>query len=344
MKEFQKSQESKFGIFKGEKVLLSNGLTQKDLDIPASEFITTLLSVSSARINGEPSLGISYYDLVSFFENKLKAYPQLDMIKMEINGFDKLQKDFPNIKSKENAFEISDKIVDFYEMKLRNDLKNELKDISSKGAKIKGVLEELDANAMEINYFAQHPIAGLSFKTGATLAISWSNEKFGGASIDLDNYRNAYKHAIWNMAGVAEMLKAGMPKSDAVGKARDFATLHEMIYVGNSNGIKPSALPASILILHANWGLNTQNANAMDLSNNSIGRSLIDDIAYKPLFGGWQNVDKTSIMNSLAPKVSSNAEYRKNDNIIHEYHGDNWDNLSSNRFGGTTTPLYIIID
>lgn len=266
-------------------------------------------------------------------------YPIFNMEKMEIKRFEKLKKDFPEIDTEEKALSKSSIIVEYYNILLRNDIKNNISKLLMKKSSSRKVAD-LSPNAMELNYVVMHPIAGLGMKNGAENGDAWTKIRFGNVSIDDNNNVNAYRHAIWNMASVAEMLRLGMPKSDAVGKCRDFATLHEMEYKGHSNGIKPSALPGAILALHINWGLKTPNSTGMDLSNNAIGRSLIDDIAWKPLFGSWRNTSQESIMYELSKKVTPTSTYRQSADIINAYHSGNWDALASNRFGGTTTPLY----
>lgn len=193
---------------------------------------------------------------------------------------------------------------------------------------------------MEISYGLSHPVSAYAMLIAREDANAWTNIRFfPDAHLIQDNKINAYRHASWNMFGVHHMLTGGMFKNDAIGKARDFATLHEMIYVGNTNGIKPSAIPTWIYGLHLNWGLGTTNANAMDLSNNAIGRSLIDDMT------GWlKSSSPSKIKTAIDAKVTgtSSSYYRMSSTIISTYHGNNWDALASNRFGGTTTPLYII--
>jgi hypothetical protein len=332
------------GIFQGEKVNLSDGITQNLLDEKPEEYFANLMKTNnSARIFEEKDLGISMKELADFFEKQSEKYPQFDMQKMEIKRFNILKKDFPDIKTEDDAFFISGKIVEFYDVLLRKDLKENLEFLKNKSRKLKVSDAYDNGNAMEKNYFAMHPQAGGAVVWASSNGDQWCYEKFGAsANIQGNNNLNAYRHAIWAMASVSRMLATGMPKNDALGKTRDFLTLHEMVYLGHTNGVKPSALPNTLLILHAQWGLSQTNPNAMDLSNNAIGRSLIENQASKPLFGPWNGIDKTSIMNTMATKVASGVSYRQSGNIISDYHGGNWNALASNIYGGSTTPLYRI--
>ncbi|UBM60373.1 hypothetical protein LAG90_06905 [Marinilongibacter aquaticus] len=335
------------GFFKELRVNLTDGLTQGILNQTPEEFIIELwrtpIMTRGAGETGE--LGVSYETLIRFFENRRQNYPEFDLEKEEVKRFGILKNDFPDINTKREAIEMSGVILEFYEMRLRQDLKSALPDLRKVGSNERGVaaILELQANSMEVNYLAMHPIAGSCMKGGADDAIELTKKKFGsGVNQEANDKINAYKHTIWNMCSAGRMMNSGMPKSDAIGKTRDFATCHEMEYKGNSNGLKPSALPGALMVLHANWGLKMGNDTAMDLSNNAIGRSLIDDQAKLKLFGGYKNTDKNSIESTLASKVGSSSTYRKSNDIINVFHAGHWDDLASNRFGGVSTSLYII--
>ena len=312
------------GVFKGLKVNLYDDLTQEDLDKTPEEFIENLNAKNgSSRSNNLHGYEISYEVLMIFFKEKMINYPEFNLENREVRRFGILKKDFPDIKTKEEAIALSDKIVEFYNIKLRNDLLDEF-DTLIHLKKSSKVSDEEEANAMVITYSAIHPIASVGVYTGRSLANEYTLLRFSNANftpnINLSDQINAYRHASWNMFSVAAMLDAGMSKTDAIGKARDFTTLHEMQYVGNTNGIKPSAIPANVYLLHANWGLKTGNDTAMDLSNDAIGRSLIDNLASYNIFKGWKNIDRTSIVNVLNSKVSVGVTYRQSNNIIGVYH------------------------
>lgn len=280
-----------------------------------------------------------------FFKEKMNNYPEFNLENREVRRFGILKKDFPDIKTKEEAIALSDKIVEFYNIKLRNDLLDEF-DTLIHLKKSSKVSDEEGANAMVITYSAIHLIASVGVYSGRSLANEYTLLRFSNANftpnINLSDQINACRHVSWNMFSVAAMLDAGMSKTDAIGKARDFTTLHEMQYVRNTNGIKPSAIPANVYLLHANWGLKSGNDTAMDLSNDAIGRSLIDNLASYNIFKGWKNINRTSIVNVLNSKVSVGVTYRQSNNIIGVYHSYNWDALASNRFGGINVPFYII--
>jgi hypothetical protein len=334
--------KSKEGMFMDEVVYLDNGLSQEILDQKPEEFLNELYkSNASARTNGENDLGINHKVLMDFVNNKLEKYPEFDMEKLQIRRFDILKKDFPNIKTKEEAFEISGKIVEFYDVKLRQDIKENLDNLKKNSSKSR-LIGIGDANAMEISYSVMHVLAGSKVALGAIDGDAWTSEKFPGLGIDNNDLVNSYRHTIWAMNSVAKMLVAGMPKFDALGKTRDFLTLHEMQYVGNLNGLKPTVIPNSLYALHLQWGLGQANPNAMDLSNDAIGRSLIDNQTSKPLFSGWKGVSKASIVSTMATKIDPPATFRQSSNIIGTYQNNNWMSLANNIYGGGSTPLYKI--
>jgi hypothetical protein len=337
--------ETNKGVFQDQTVTLDYGLTQKIIDQTPEDFLLELSnknSVSSARISGEYDLGITQKELIDYYNSKMVNYPQFDMEKMQITQFGVLKKDFPEIKTKEDAFLISNKIVDFYDVILKNHLKTDIEQLKKQSKKGKVAVGIGDANSMELSYSAMFPVAGAAMYNGVKDADTWTAEKYPLMSLDLDNYVNSYRHTIWNMASAARMLKSGHSKSTTMSFVRDFTTIHEMEYKGNTSGIKPSPLPTGLLLLHLQWGLKTYNSTAMDLSNNAIGRSLIEDqVSYK-LFQGWQKVDKASIVATMATKSSNPASYNQSNDIINTYHGGAWNTLASNIYDGITTSLYKI--
>ena len=327
--------------FKGLQIRVDGNFSKENLFQSDEEFAQDLQKELNSNLRGgNESLEISNEEFKAFIWSEYQNLPRLNVSEKSIEHFDILKKDFLDIDNMDKVFENSGTIVDFYSIKLRNTLKLKIKELNF-GKKNRSITSEDDsANAMEISYGLSHPASAYAMLLASGDANNMTDSKFfPDAHLIQDVKINAYRHASWNMIGVHHMLNGGMFKNDAIGKARDFATLHEMIYVGNTNGIKPSAIPTWIYGLHVNWGLNTANANAMDLSNNSVGRSLIDDMT------GWlKSSSLTKIKTAIDAKVvgTSSSNYRYSLTIISTYHGNNWDALASNRFGGTSTPLYII--
>ena len=58
----------------------------------------------------------------------------------------------------------------------------------------------------------------------------------------------------------------------------------------------------------------------MILSNDAIGRSIIDNLASYNIFKRCKNIDHTSIANVLNSRVSLGVTYRQSNNIIGVYH------------------------
>jgi hypothetical protein len=326
-------------LFNNVKVLLPNGFSSESFELSDEEYIKRFdekyFKSQNARSIFEIGEYISIEPFLNIVQREIEKYPQIDMFENNISNFDQLSKAFPNIESEEEAFKISNAIVEYYNIIIRESIASDVADMLKNNRKGQSIGSAYgSANSMELAYSSIHPLGASHMFQAVSDANTYTDIKFGpNAHLDQDNEVNALYHSVWNGFGMSKMLRGGFSKNNASDKARSIATFHEMEYKGNSNGIKPLQSEINYL-LFINWGLRTLNSTAMDLSNNVVGRTHVDDIAYWKLFGGWQNVGLGQITDAMYAKTATGGGTMNTNstNIIGVYHGNNWISLAENKF------------
>jgi hypothetical protein len=246
---------SKIIDFQGEKVLLQEGLTEKDFT-NYSQFARESEKYLKSNIKSSDfkrSLSnISMEEILGFIQEGMKQYP-FSKEDFSEEQLEKIYKDIPSIGNKQDAQSKKSVISDYYNVLLIKYLDKKIENYLKKGKKF-DILEQ-NGTEFEKQLAWQDPVAAQCFGgAGRSQAESMTTSVFGCYGPD-SKQLNAFKHSSWNALGIQELVQLTRNKWTSLDRIKVFACAHEYIDVNGT------------------WVLPDDGSTAMDLHNNLVGRT-----------------------------------------------------------------------
>ncbi len=293
----------------GETVALSDNLSSSDLEVYLENQKINLnsknLRIKTDKINWYLIPAKALYD---FIGTAMKKYPDFSKKEFDDREFDMISKHIISIKSKEDANTKRFVIFEFYNFLLSKDVEKFAKDYL-KNKRPRGV-SYYGANALEIWLTGLDPLGGFKVNQARNQAVDMVQNQYPGLSHDNNDEVNAFKHCAWNALSVQELVSATWYKWGSLERARKFTCAHE--YFEDSNG---------------DWVQSTNDANAMDLYNNLVGRTYMYETVNQHWWGTSNNPSNSQIQSAIA---SFSKAQKSNSGDIFSMSGSlNWDSVGN---------------
>lgn len=246
---------SKVIDFQGEKVILQEGLTEKDFTNYAQfvreseKYLKSNIKSSDFKRNLS---NISMEEILDFIQDGMKQYP-FSKEDFSEEQLEKIYKDIPSIENKQDAQNKKSIISDYYNVLLIKHLDRKIENYLKKGKRLDVYPSE--ATELEKQLALQDPTAAQCFGNyGKSQAQAMTASVFGCSGPD-DKQLNAFKHASWNALGIQELVQLTRNKWTSLDRIKILACAHEY---RDENGT---------------WVLPDNGSTAMDLHNNIVGRT-----------------------------------------------------------------------
>jgi hypothetical protein len=270
------------GYLSNEKVRIPKGADPKAIQVvtkdEASKYVLGAFTSSGGRLSAltekDPEA------LGRILVEKSKAYPTLDfsLDLLPEKDFNRIKQDFPDIRTQEEAYNKRETIALYYENRLRYDFIEAVKSLGSSipsGGKLKAPSESSNSLPGGWGWLAATYSQSCSNALQSRDQINAeTSARFPGGN--MDGFRsNSFRHSGWCGLVARKNIAAGMSKENGVGEASLVCSAFECVSV-NYDPSQPNSI----------FFVQTRNAAAaMDLFNNSVGRSFIYHNTTFGLFG-----------------------------------------------------------
>lgn len=293
--------------YRGLKAILPAGVPEAALDLTLEEFTEffyqNYFRRAGLRTAGTWSgVGISDDNLIAIIQQESVKYPQLNVtIDISDSTFTRIKHDFPELKTKQQAFEHAEAIVLFYNDLLRHD-------VCQRVSKTAGGKTMYELNPKEEQVKMSDPMGALYWNAAKSDAELFVVHHFGEDKDAIVG--NAYKHSVWNASGLHRFLTAGRARINAMNQVREFASAHEYAQTG------------TYMVRNA--------FSAMDLHNNLVGRTWFIGRTGFGLFGIRKMPSMTDVRDGIHAHVIATAQLKTEFGIVSMYDANEnlaWSNL-----------------
>ncbi|WP_439583217.1 DUF6973 domain-containing protein [Dyadobacter bucti] len=255
--------------FQSERVLKPTNLTVADFNEYLSETKADTVTSPTNRISEERYSyleGVSEDFYFTALENALKKYPDLSKTDFDESEVRQLAQYIPSITTSEIAVEKKGIIWDYLNVLIKRDVRDFIVANRGKyGLKTNDIITPWGLTAYDIYVMNSDPLAANCWGLARLGADEARKEKYGDD--DRPNHPcNEYKHAMLNALSVGEMNLRNPDKQFGIRTTRRFANAHE--YVPSDGNIDN---------LNQSWNLGNGHSNGMDLHNNLVGRTYMQD-------------------------------------------------------------------
>ena len=279
--------KSEVGYLSGEKVVIPQDVDPAAIQIMNKDEAIKYVANTFGDKGGRRA-ALSEMDpeaLSRLLLEKKKSYPTLDFSLDELpaDQFGRIRKDFPDIKTQKEAYDKRETIALYYENRLRHDFLKAAKEKGTNipvtsGGRVKAPLESNELPGGWGWLAATYTVSCANALSARTQVNAETSARFQEGN--KDGFRsNAFRHSGWCGLVARKNIAGGANKQNGVGEAGIVCSSFECVSVN----FDPSQ-PNSIFMVQ------TRNKEAaMDLYNNSIGRSYIYHNTTFGLFGVRKN-------------------------------------------------------
>lgn len=259
------------GYLSNEKVRIPKGADPKAIQLVTKEEASKYIANIFASQNGRKSAidNADPQSLLQLLLEKKKQYPTFDFStdSLPSDQFARIKADFPDIKTQEQAYYKREIIDLYYENRLRLDFIESIKSFDAKKTGGKLMAPALDSGTLPGGWgwlAATYPDACIFAQEAKNQVDPLVASYFPGGNIDGDR-SNAFRHSGWCGLVARKRIANGASKDNGVGEAGIVCASYEC----HSVNFDPSQ-PNGIYMAQ-----NRTLSGAMDLFNNSVGRSYI---------------------------------------------------------------------